>query len=286
MSPRKSKEVDPKDHLRILILSDSTGDTAETFVRAILAQFGRARAELQRVPSIIEEEDLIAALKGIESPYLVTYTFASEDLRKRAWSLVREKNLTGLDLFYPAVEVFSKYLQVNPSQEAGLLHSAKADHYFDRVEAIEFTVKHDDGMRIEDLPQADLILIGVSRSSKTPTSIYLAHKGLRVANVPMVRGIETPIQLLEAAKAGVPIVCLTIREKDLERIRKSRFQVLAPQHRVPPALSKDQTYVDIERIREELLETRKLARRFNWPVIDVTDKAIEETASEILLHLK
>lgn len=286
MTPRKPKENTPKDEVRILILSDSTGDTAETFVRAILAQFGRARAELQRVPNIIEEDDLVTALKDIESPFLVTYTFASEVLRKRAWALVREKNLTGLDLFYPAVEVFSNYLQRNPSQEAGLLHSAKADHYFDRVEAIEFTVKHDDGMRMEDIHQADLILIGVSRSSKTPTSIYLAHKGLRVANVPMVRGIETPLQLLEAAKAGVPVVCLTIREKDLERIRKSRFQNLAPQHRVPSALSKDQTYVDLERIREELLETRKLARKFNWPVIDVTDKAIEETASEILLHLK
>lgn len=278
-SPRRIPEE------RILILSDSTGDTAETFVRAILAQFGKAQAQLKRVPNIQNETDLLKAVTSVQSPYLVTYTFASENLRKKAWSLIRENGLTGLDLFYPAVEVFSTFLKRDPSQEAGLLHSASADYYFDRVDAIEFTVKHDDGMRLEDLDQADVILIGVSRSSKTPTSIYLAHKGLRVANVPMVPGIPTPPELIHAAQARIPIVCLTIREQDLERIRKSRYQNLAPTHRIPKALHQDAHYIDREKIRVELLETQKLARQFGWPVIDVTDKAIEETASEILLYI-
>ncbi len=206
-------------------------------------------------------------------------------MRKKAWALIRENGLTGLDLFYPAVEIFAQFLKSDPSQEAGLLHSASAEHYFDRVDAIEFTVRHDVGMRSDDLPEADLILVGVSRSSKTPTSIYLAHKGFRVANVPLVRGIPVPPQLYDASKAGVPVVCLTIREKDLERIRKSRFQNLAPTAAMPSVMKKDAQYVDLERIREELKEAQALARKNNWPVIDVTDKAIEETASEILLHI-
>jgi regulator of PEP synthase PpsR (kinase-PPPase family) len=101
----------------------------------------------------------------------------------------------------------------------------------------------------------------------------------------MVPGISVPPQLLAAAKDGVPIVCLTIREQDLERIRKSRYQNLAPTHRIPKALHQDAHYIDREKIRTELLETQKLARQYKWPVIDVTDKAIEETASEILIHL-
>lgn len=279
-----SKEVKDASHLedKILILSDSTGDTAESFVRAILAQFGRTRVRLKRVPNIANEQQLTEALKNVTSPQLVIYTFAAEQLRKLAWALVRERNLTGLDLFYPAVEIFANFFMANPSQEAGLLHSMQAENYFDRVEAIEFTVKHDDGMKLDDLKDADLILVGVSRSSKTPTSIYLAHKGYRVANVPMVPGIDIPDQLVKASQSGVPVVCLSIRENDLERIRRTRFQNLVP-HPQRIKRGSDEQYLDPEKIRDELRFVRELARKHRWPIIDVTDRAIEETASEILV---
>lgn len=281
MPKKKKTESEPEG--KILILSDSTGDTAENYVRAILAQFQIAHSPLKKVPNIVTDFQLKKALESATAPCLVVYTFALEKLRKLAWSIIRDKNLIGLDLFYPAVEIFSNFLHRNPNQTPGMLHSAKAHHYFDRVEAIEFTVKHDDGMKLEDLSEADIILIGVSRTSKTPTSIYLAHKGYRVANVPMVPGIEVPRELIAASKAGVPVICLTIREQDLERIRKSRLQNLVPQAQVPIRKSKSDTYVNPETIREELEATQKLSRKYGWPQIDVTDKAIEETASEILV---
>ena len=163
-------------HERIAVLSDGTADTAETYVKAILAQFKVANPKIVRYPKIKSIAELKIILKKFEKPYLVSYTFASENLRKMAWSLIRDAGLTGIDLLYPAVEIFSNFLKENPTQETGAFHTTQAENYFQRIEAIEYTVKHDDGMKLDELHQAELILVGVSRSSKTPTSIYLAHK--------------------------------------------------------------------------------------------------------------
>lgn len=267
-------------HERIAVLSDGTADTAETYVKAILAQFKVANPKIVRYPKIKSIAELKIILKKFEKPYLVSYTFASENLRKMAWSLIRDAGLTGIDLLYPAVEIFSNFLKENPTQETGAFHTTQAENYFQRIEAIEYTVKHDDGMKLDELHQAELILVGVSRSSKTPTSIYLAHKGYKVANVPLIPRIEPPKELMDASAAGTPVMFLTISAMDLERIRKVRFQNLG----ATPKKHSDH-YIDAERIREELEHTKKLARRHNWPIINVTDKAIEETASEILLLL-
>lgn len=262
---------------RIAIFSDGTGETAEAFLRAVLAQFDRASAKILRFPSVKSEPELARELENLDPPFLVAYTFASERLRKSAWRLIREKQLVGIDLLYPALEIFAEFLNAPPREATGALHSTQALHYFDRVEAIEFTVKHDDGMRLADVHLADLILVGVSRSSKTPTSIYLAHKGYRVANLPLVPGIELAPEILEAQKAGVPVVCLMINPIDLERIRRSRLTNLG-------SFSSDNNeYTDLHRIRDELEAAQRLARRHAWPIIDVTNRAIEETASEILL---
>lgn len=262
---------------RIAIFSDGTGETAEAFLRAVLAQFDRASAKILRFPSVKSEPELARELENLDPPFLVAYTFASERLRKSAWRLIREKQLVGIDLLYPALEIFAEFLNAPPREATGTLHSTQALHYFDRVEAIEFTVKHDDGMRLADVHLADLILVGVSRSSKTPTSIYLAHKGYRVANLPLVPGIELAPEILEAQKAGVPVVCLMINPIDLERIRRSRLTNLG-------SFSSDNNeYTDLHRIRDELEAAQRLARRHAWPIIDVTNRAIEETASEILL---
>jgi regulator of PEP synthase PpsR (kinase-PPPase family) len=195
--------------------------------------------------------------------------------------MTRQLGFPSLDLLYPAVDIFAQFLNENPTEKVGALHSTQARDYFQRIEAIEFTVKHDDGMRLAELHQADLILVGVSRSSKTPTSIYLAHKGYRVANVPLILNIEPPSELVTAHQMGVPIVCLTIREGDLERIRRTRFLNLGATGKK----SEDQ-YVAIEQISEELKAAQHLARKHGWPLIDVTDRAIEETASEILLRVE
>jgi len=263
---------------RIMVVSDGTGDTAESYVQAVLAQFKLPDTKVTRHPKIQSKTEFRKLLDSIKAPYLVAYTFAAQDLRKKAWSLIRDRKLTGIDLLYPAVEIFSSFLQTNPTQATGALHSTQASDYFERIEAIEFTVKHDDGMKLNELSKADIVLVGVSRSSKTPTSIFLAHKGYKVANVPLVPGIDAPKELLDAHEQGVPIVFLTISPIDLERIRKVRFQNL----RKKDVASSD-NYINAERIREELESARQLARRHGWPILDVTDKAIEESASEILL---
>jgi len=266
-----------KPRERIAILSDGTCETAENLVRAILAQFNKADAELLRIPKVRTEVELMRELDSLTAPYLVVYTFGTEKLRKLIWSESRKRGLLTYDILYPAVEIFGQFFDAVPSQEQAVLHSTQSVNYFDRMEAIEFTVKHDDGLRLSDLQEANPILTGVSRTSKTPTSMYLAHKGYKVANVPLVYGIEPPVQLIESAQAGIPIVMLTIEASSLEKIRKSRFV------RLGTTASQSDTYISLNRISEETSAALQLARRFKWPVIDVTNKAVEETAAEILL---
>lgn len=262
---------------RIALLSDGTCDTAETYVRAILAQFNRSEAELERFPKIRTEAQLEHVLEKLEPPFLIAYTFAEEKLRKIIWSEIRKRNLTGVDILYPAIDIFSVFFQDDPTENVGALHTTRALNYFDRIEAVEFTVKHDDGLRLGDLHLADIILTGCSRTSKTPTCMYLANKGYRVANVPLVHGIEPAKELIEAHTQGTPVILLTIAADQLARIRRSRFEKLGTR------ATQNDTYVDLKQITEELEAARRLAMRYRWSVIDVSNKAIEESASEILL---
>jgi hypothetical protein len=266
-----------KPRERIAILSDGTCETAENLVRAILAQFNKADAELLRIPKVRTEVELMRELDSLDPPYLIVYTFGTEKLRKLIWSECRRKGLLSYDILYPAVEIFGQFFDASPSEKQAILHSTQSMNYFDRMEAIEFTVKHDDGLRLNDLQDANLILTGVSRTSKTPTSMYLAHKGYKVANVPLVHGIEPPLQLIESSQAGVPVVMLSIEASALEKIRRSRLV------RLGTNTSHSDTYISLNRIGEETTAALQLARRFKWPIIDVTNKAVEETAAEILL---
>lgn len=262
---------------RIAIVSDGTCDTAETYVRAILAQFDRSSSELLRFPKIRTEDQLERCLEKLEHPFLVAYTFAEEKLRKMVWSEIRKRNLTGVDILYPAIDIFSNFFKDTPTENVGALHTTHALNYFDRIEAVEFTVKHDDGLRLSDLDEADIILTGCSRTSKTPTCMYLANKGYRVANVPLIFDIEPPKELIRAHESGVPVILLTIAADQLARIRRARFD------RLGTSPNQNDTYIDLRRITEELEAARRLAMRYRWSVIDVSNKAIEESASEILL---
>lgn len=265
-----------KGNERIAVISDGTCDTAENYVRAILAQFHRAEVDIARLPKLRTTEAVISALDKLNPPYIVAYTFGTEELRKKVWAEIKRRGLTGIDILYPAVEIFAQFLQTPPTDVQANLHSTQSVMYFERMEAIEYTVKHDDGQKLSELGEAEIILTGVSRTSKTPTSMYLAHKGFKVANVPLVPGIDPPEPLLVAHRAKVPVFMLTLDARALEKIRRSRFEKLgtSPQQ--------GDTYVNPDRIHEELQGARALARRFQWPMIDVTNKAIEETASEIL----
>lgn len=262
---------------RIAVFSDGTCETAENHVRAILALFEKSSVEILRFPKIRDERQLIEALNKIQSPFLVAYTFATEKLRKKMWSETKSRNLLGVDILFPALDIFSQYLKSTPTEVQGIYRSTQALDYFERIEALEFTVKHDDGMKMSSIHDSDIILTGVSRTSKTPTSMYLAHKGYRVANVPLIHGINPPEALLTAKQHDVPVIFLTIDAQQLHKIRFSRLERLGTK-----ANSSD-SYVDLQRINDELTQSLKLARNQSWPIIDVTNKAVEETASEILL---
>jgi regulator of PEP synthase PpsR (kinase-PPPase family) len=274
------KSQSPNSSERIVLISDGTCDTAEGYVRAILTQFNRATMDLMRFPSVRSTEGITNALSQTPAPALIVYTFGKEILRKHVWAETRRLNLVGFDLMYPAIDIFGAFFSSRPAEHEAALHSVQSINYFERMEAIEFTVKHDDGMRLSDLAEADLILTGVSRTSKTPTAMYLAHKGYKVANVPLVYGIDPPQQLIDASQKGIPVVFLKIDPGALEKIRRSRFLKLgtSPQQ--------SDTYVRQEAISEELKVALNLARRFQWRQIDVTNKAIEETASEIVVFLR
>lgn len=261
----------------IAVLSDGTCETAELYIRAVLAQFQSSDIHLVRIPKIRTPENLKASLDQLHSTRLVAYTFASPKLRSLLHEEMKARKMTGLDILSPGVNRFSEVFKVSPSEASGALHTTQSLDYFSRMDAIEFTVKHDDGMKLNDLKEADVILTGVSRTSKTPTSMYLAHKGYRVANVPLVYGIEPPTELINLDVKKVPVFLLTTEPRFLERIRRSRFQ------RLGTAPNQKDTYINVDKIDEELRSATLLARRYQWHVIDVTGKAIEETASEILL---
>ncbi len=272
-----SRLLSKKTRERIAVFSDGTCDTAETYVRAILSQFKRSGGDISRYPRIRTEEQLLKSLDSLKPPFLIAYTFATERLRKLMWTETKARHFLGVDVLYPAIDIFSEFFKDDPSEAQGVFHSTQAVDYFDRIEALEFTVKHDDGMQLSSIHEADIILTGVSRTSKTPTCMYLAHKGYRVANVPLVPGIDTPAALLNAATHNVPVIFLTIEARQLAKIRKARVEKLGP-----VGHSSD-SYSDIKKIAEELEAAHRLAKRYDWPVIDVTNKAVEETASEILL---
>lgn len=274
---RAGSRMKARSSERIALLSDGTCDTAETYVRAILAQFNRTESELTRFPKIRTDDQLVRALEKLEPPFLVAYTFAEEKLRKIVWTEIRKRNLTGVDILYPAIDIFSTFFKDDPTENVGALHNTRAVNYFDRIEAVEFTVKHDDGLRLNDLHEADIILTGCSRTSKTPTCMYLANKGYRVANVPLIYGIDPSKELIAAHEKGIPVILLTLAADQLARIRRSRFE------RLGTAPNQSDTYVDLKLITDELEAARRLAMRYRWSVIDVTNKAIEESASEILL---
>ncbi len=262
---------------KIAIISDGTCETAENYVRAILAQFKMAKGQLLRYPRIRSAAEINRILDSVQAPFLFAYTFATEKLRKHMWAECKRRKLLGVDILYPALEIFSDFLKAAPTESQGILHSMQANDYFERIEALEFTVKHDDGMKMASIHEADIILTGVSRTSKTPTSMYLAHRGLKVANIPLVPNISTPRPLLDAKQHSIPVIFLTIDAQYLARIRRTRIE------RMNASARQDDHYSDQRIIQEELLAAERLAREQQWPIIDVTNKAVEETAAEILL---
>jgi len=265
------------DTKRIDVLSDSTGETAEKVVRAAMLQFPHSGAHI-RVHTRVRTREAVRPIleRAAEEGALVVFTVVSPELREYIHAASYELKVEALDLIGSLIGKLSTFLDRQPiNTPRGML--PLSDEYFRRIEAVEFTVKSDDGKEPRNFKKADLVLVGVSRTSKTPLSTILAQRGLKVANLPLVLGVATPPELDEAPADR--IVGLTIGLDPLVEIRKARLKQLG--------LSVDASYGLRDQVKEELEYAQRVFRAHpSWPVIDVTGRAIEETAVIILESLK
>jgi len=257
----------------IYIISDGTGDTAEKVVRAALLQFKGYLVHVRVFPNITERDQLERLIRrSAREGALVVTTLVRSDTRATAAELAKQYRVQQSDLIGSLLGQLTLFLQSQPEGVPGLMHRAD-EAYFRRIEAVEFTVKADDGKVPRMLPQADIVLVGVSRTSKTPLSVFLAHKGYKVSNVPLVLERPVPPQLEQTDHRRV--FALTIDPESLREIRRQRLKTM----RVPGRTN----YSDMDYILAELEWAEDLYRRHpSWPVIDVTQKAVEETAATIL----
>lgn len=261
----------------IIVISDATGETAERMVRATCRQFAGAEVNIRtysRVRLQTEVEQIIA--RAAEMQALVVYTVASHEGRELLWQTLERHQVESVDLIGVLLGKLTGFLQTKPSGIPGLMQSLDAD-YFRRIEAVEFAVKNDDGAEPRNLPKADIVLVGVSRTSKTPLSTYLAQRGLKVANVPLVLDVPPPVELSQVNDNRV--YGLVIQPDVLVRIRQQRLKHLG--------MPEDTSYGTRQHIESEIEYSRKIFREHpSWPVIDVTSKAIEETAADIMRMYK
>lgn len=260
----------------IYAVSDATGELAISVATAASRQFPQMGASILRRARVRTVEQVVRVVGEVaEAGGVVVFTLVAGELREALLKLARESNVPALDVMGPVMETLEGYFHTSPSDQPGLKYQI-AGEYFRRNEAIEFAVKHDDGQAIETVDQADIVLLGISRTSKTPLSIYLAYRGFKTANVPVIRDMSLP----RALKSINPkrIVGLTVKPEKLVELRGARLARLG--------LSRSENYGNIDHIREEIAHfERSLQELGRIMVIDVTSKAIEEVATEVLTTL-
>jgi len=262
------------DEIRLIIASDSVGETAELVTKACTSQFNQFGKALDtvRLPYIETHENVDEVISiAKEQQSIVIYTLVKPAIRNYMKEQLEENQLKHVDIMGPLMTILTEELNEQPLNEPGMVHKLDED-YFKKIEAIEFAVKYDDGRDSRGLTKADIILIGVSRTSKTPLSQYLAHKRYKVMNVPLVPEVDPPELLFSIDPAKC--IALKIDPEKLNAIRKERLVQLG--------LNDNASYAQNQRIHEELVYFDKVVSRINCPVIDVSNKAIEETANEII----
>jgi regulator of PEP synthase PpsR (kinase-PPPase family) len=261
-----------RQYFHMHLISDATGETLNTVARAAAAHYAdfqplehiyalvRTPRQLQRVLAEIERQ-----------PGIVLFTIVDSSLRAELEHHCSKLAIPCISILDPVIASLAAYLNAQSRPQIGRQHALNAE-YFRRIDALNFTMLHDDGQNVADLEKADVILVGISRTSKTPTSIYLANRGVRAANVPVVPGIPLPKEIVEAVKPLV--VGLIASAERIAQIRRHRLLTLK-EHR-------ETAYVDKLAITNELVHMRKICSVHNWPIIDVTRRSIEETAAAIL----
>jgi hypothetical protein len=254
------------------LVSDSTGETLEAVAKACLAQFEQAEPVKHFWPMIRSERQLDRVVEEIvERPGLVMFTLVNAAVRDRLQARCVTLGIPAISVLDPVLQAFGQFMGERATGLPGRQHQLDAA-YFRRIDAVHFTMAHDDGIAPEDLNDADIVLVGVSRSSKTPTSIYLANRGYKTANIPLVPGVPPPEQLIKADRPL--IVGLTTHLDRLIQVRRNRLRSLNQ--------TDESDYVDEERVEAEVQAARRLFAQHGWPVIDVTRRSIEETAAAIM----
>ncbi len=256
----------------IYAISDSLGETAESVARATASQYDKETIEIVRVPYIISKQQLDEVLEDAKrGNHVICHTIVSVSLRNYLHKRAKELNIPAVDIMGPVLDAVGTIADTEPRMTAGMVHKLDQE-YFKKVEAIEFAVKYDDGKNPSGFAKADIVIIGVSRTSKTPLSMYLAYKKIKAANLPLVPEVPLPEELFKIPPKK--IVGLIIDPYKLNNIRGERLRTIG--------LEDEANYASIERIQQELEYAKAVIRRLHCQVIDVSNKSIEETSSFVM----
>jgi len=256
----------------LYLISDATGETVESVARACLVQFEHTEP-IEHIWNLVRSqrqiEDVIADIE--ERPGFVLYTLVNTEIIAQLQATCRRLKVPCISVLQPIMSAFGNYLDEEGHAQPGLQHTLD-DEYYDRIAAMDFALTHDDGQATWNLEEADVVVLGVSRTSKTPTCIYLANRGIKAANIPIVFGHELPEEVFKLDK---PFVVGLIRDtRTLVQVRRNRLRMLSE--------SDETTYADPDQVAEEVNYAKRLYAREKWPVIDVTRRSIEETAAAII----
>lgn len=255
------------------LVSDATGETVNSVARACLVQFAGVEP-IEHIWTLIRTKgQMTKVLEGVEAhPGAVLFTIINDELRTVLVEGCRKLGVPCVPVLDPVIHTLAAYFEVEIRGRPGLQHALNAE-YYNRIDAMNYVLTHDDGQCGAELNQADIVLVGVSRTSKTPTCIYLANKGIKAANVPIVPGCPLPDELLSLTRPLV--VGLTKEAARLVQLRRNRLRMISQG-------GEETDYTDLESVREEVAMARRLCGKYGWPVIDVTRRSIEETAATIM----
>jgi [pyruvate, water dikinase]-phosphate phosphotransferase / [pyruvate, water dikinase] kinase len=261
-----------RHYFHLHLISDATGETLIAASRAAAAQYEGVTSVEHIYPLVRSRAQIDKAISEVEAaPGIVLYTLVDQELTNRLEVACKELSVPCLSVLEPILNLFQSYIGVASTHRPGAQHMLNSE-YFRRIEALNFTMLHDDGQQIENFEKADVVLLGVSRSSKTPTSIYLANRGIKTANIPIVPDVPLPDQIL--ALRGPLVVGLIASVERIVQIRENRLLALKA--------SPDSPYVDRFLVAGEVARARRLCAEHGWPVIDVTHRSIEETAAAVI----
>ncbi|SJZ71540.1 pyruvate, water dikinase regulatory protein [Selenihalanaerobacter shriftii] len=256
----------------VFIVSDSIGETARQVVQAAITQFNGSGVKIKRFSYMTDFDDITGVINEAKKrKSLIAFTLINPGIRERLKKAADKAEIEYVDIMGPMMDSLKKVLDIEPKLQPGLVRQLD-EEYFKRVDAIEFTVKYDDRNDIAGIKKADIVLVGISRTSKTPMSIYLSYRGYKVANIPLVPEIDPPDIIFD--NPDNKMIGLTISPEALNEIRQERLKALG--------LNLESDYASLKRINKELSYANKIIRNIGCPIIDVTNKSVEESANHVL----